>query len=285
MTSKTLECGSHDCSCSVRDVGPFEDTTQGGWGDRADGKADEIFAWIFANTTSHLTLDDKHWDLSAPPLLIGLKTYFFEEMLRTSYKDAADYWSNSTGRRWSTLPLTSNEFSEYPNTMYWYNGTAFDAATIARTGRCVSEDQYQWDFSSLLLLTFCAFTTLFASTLILLQTDVYWNSRNDRDHQSHSLYTDILYVAEELGARFHGNAAEHVRSPKAFERQVEGSKERLYLEVHELPLSRWQERKMLRAAEKARKNEAPRRRSQSSAGEARVLNYENSEHTSSRGPA
>lgn len=78
--------------------------------------------------------------------------------------------------------------------------------------------------------------------------------------------------AEAPRARFHGDVAEHVRSPKAFERQVTGFEEGLCLEVHELSLSGWQERKMLRAANKARKAEAPR-----PSREARILSYEDCE--------
>jgi hypothetical protein len=76
--------------------------------------------------------------------------------------------------------------------------------------------------------------------LILLQTDVYWNSRHNREHQSHSIYTDVLYLAEELKKTFGHNVEDHVRSPKVFDKKVEDWKQGLRLDVRKLPLSRWQ---------------------------------------------
>jgi hypothetical protein len=77
--------------------------------------------------------------------------------------------------------------------------------------------------------------------LIVLQTDVYWNSRHDRDHQSHSIYTDVLYLAEELKNAFGQDVEDHMRSPKAFDKKIGNWKQGLRLDVRELPLSRWQE--------------------------------------------
>jgi hypothetical protein len=76
--------------------------------------------------------------------------------------------------------------------------------------------------------------------LILLQTDVYWNSRHNREHQSRSIYTDVLYLAEELKKTFGHNVEDHVRSPKVFDKKVEDWKQGLRLDVRKLPLSRWQ---------------------------------------------
>jgi hypothetical protein len=87
--------------------------------------------------------------------------------------------------------------------------------------------------------------------LILLQTDVYWNSRHNREHQSRSIYTDVLYLAEELKKTFGHNVEDHVRSPKAFDKKVEDWKQGLRLDVRELPPSRWQEWRQSRAAKRS----------------------------------
>lgn len=126
------------------------------------------------------------------------------------------------------------------------NGTGIDRDTIKRTSRCIADDAYSWGFSSLLLLTFCIYTILFALALMVLQTDVYWNSRHDRDHQYHSMYTDVLYLAKELKAIFGGDVKNHLQSPKAFSKRVQSYKGGLRLEVEDLELSRWQERKISR---------------------------------------
>jgi hypothetical protein len=132
-----------------------------------------------------------------------------------------------------------------------HNGTVLDEALIRKTSRCIAEDAYAWGFSSLLLLTFCCCTIAFAMALILLQTDVYWNSRHDRDHQFHSIYTDVLYLAEELKNTFGQNVEDHLHSPKAFDKKVGEWKQGLRLDVRDLPLSRWQEWRLSRATKRA----------------------------------
>lgn len=60
--------------------------------------------------------------------------------------------------------------------------------------------------------------------------------RHDRDHRSHSIYTDVLYLAEELKNTFGHNIEDHMQSPKTFEKRVERWKQGLRLDVRELPL-------------------------------------------------
>lgn len=79
-----------------------------------------------------------------------------------------------------------------------YEGTPYDEAEIKLSGRCIADKTYSWGFSSLLLLTFCSCTLVFVVILILLETDVYWNSRHDRLNQQFSIYLDIIFLAEEL---------------------------------------------------------------------------------------
>jgi hypothetical protein len=131
--------------------------------------------------------------------------------------------------------------------VYMHGDSLFNATTIKKEGRCVVDDAYSWGFSSLLLLTFCCYTMAFALGLILLQTDVYWHSRHDRDHQSYSIYTDVLFLAEELRAVFGNNTKDHMASPKLFRKKAESTKQGVRLEVSTLPLSRAEEAKSYRS--------------------------------------
>ena len=243
ITNWTLRCARHDCSCTARDVEPSSNPNE----DKNSTK--DI---IFASLASHLTIDSKCWDLDAPPLTIGVRTDIYDGILTDEFlhRDASEYWFSTLG------VFLQEEFVYYNYTpqrsrMYLFNNTHLDEDTIKRAGRCVSEDQYRWGFWSLLLLTFCIFTILFASALIVLQTDVYWSSRHDRVFQSHSLYADILYLAGELKTRLPSENGESMPSPKGFGEEVEHSKERLCTETVDLPLSRWEERKTTQAANPA----------------------------------
>lgn len=208
---------------------------------------------MLPKVTSNITIDGKLWELPAPPLTIGLATWIYNSPRHdpaTTLDNSIDFWAAAT-----TFPyLGTFNFNDQQSSnidVYWNNGTVLDARTIEHTGRCVSEDAYQWGFSSLLLLTFCSATIAFAVVLILLQTDVYWNSRSDRSHQSHSLYADALYLAEELKAAFGRALEDTAPSPEALRRNVERRKQGLRLDVDELPMSRWQERRLSRAAGRA----------------------------------
>ena len=208
---------------------------------------------MMSKVTSNITIDGKRWVLPAPPLTIGLATLIASSPRRdpaTALNNSIDFWANA---RSSTYTSTFHFSGQWPSLIdaYWNNGTVLDQRTIERTGRCVSEDAYQWGFSSLLLLTFCCATIGFAIVLILLQTDVYWNSRSDRYHQSHSLYADVLYLARELKVAFGRDLKDNTPSPEALRKQVERQKRGLGLDVDELPMSRWQERKLSRAAKAA----------------------------------
>jgi hypothetical protein len=255
-TDYTLECARHKCSCSARDVPAFP-SYETGSGYEAFVAARRLN--ISATVTSVISINGTLWELPAPPLMVGIVG---------SSRSRSSSWIDSTtssmrywGRQGQFPDIVQPTFlfsdsSEAPNDVYWNNGTTFDGNTIKRTRRCISEDAYSCGFSSLLLLTFCCFTIAFAVALILLQTDVYWNSRSDRLHQSHSLYTDVLYLAEELKASFGGEA----KSPKTFSKQVERQKHAhaLRLETDGLPLSRWHEWRLARAAKAAtRKGRAP----------------------------
>jgi hypothetical protein len=252
VTQFAIKCARHECSCSARDVQlprvpDIWDSVN--YNEYISTRGPDIFA----NMTSNITIAGQLWELPAPPLEIGLAGYIASQFSGGNFsttKTSMEYWARSEQDESQPVFSGNNRFAVL-NTAYWNNGTVFDVDTIKRTGRCISEDAYSWGFSSLLLLTFCSSTIAFALALILLQTDVYWNSRSDRFHQSHSLYTDVLYLAEELKASFGGDIKESVRSPEAFGKEVEHQKQGLRLEVDGLPLSRWHEWKLAKAAKAA----------------------------------
>jgi hypothetical protein len=135
-----------------------------------------------------------------------------------------DYWSENELENFYSVYKFNNETAGVITT-YWNNGTSLDKDTIKRIGRCISEDAYSWGFSSLLLLTFWCFTIAVASASISLPTDVYWNSSYDHHHQFHSIYIDVLYLAEELKSIFGLNLKDKMRSPRAFGKEVEHQKQ------------------------------------------------------------
>jgi hypothetical protein len=197
--------------------------------------------------SSNITIDGQSWDL-APPLMIGFQSRYSDPHWLTEdyWRDwhgvsARDFWAGTFATPSTTVFMSNGSYTMYQPRIYMHNEILLDEASIIDTGRCIADEAYSWGFSSLLLLTFCCYTIAFTLALIVLQTDVYWNSRYDRDHQSHSIYTDVLYLAEELKNAFGQNVEDHTRSPKAFDRKVGNWRQGLRLDVRELPLSRWQE--------------------------------------------
>lgn len=233
--SYSLNCTSHKCSCSAEyyeDPNYFEDD-------------------IAAHVKSNITINGTPWELPAPPLAISLAINYPYKLSdgKTQYWNASDYWVNGTGVFSNTTVIFANYTTGPAGPIYISDDEEVDEGEIKRTSRCVAEDEYSysWGFSSLILLTFCSYTILFALLLILLQTDVYWNSRHDRNPQSHSIYADMLHLAEEMKAIFGGNVRDHIQSPKKFDKQFKRYKQGLRLEVDDLPLSRWQEWKQSRS--------------------------------------
>jgi hypothetical protein len=236
-TPRSLACASHDCSCSAPSLPP----------DMND-----------SNFVSTITIDGHVWDLPGPSLTIGLTAAFNEPdwLSNKSFEDrdpqnASEFWSGTLAYSSDTMNSLRNLDFGDPKYMYMYNDTLVERATIISKGQCIAEDAYSWGFSSPLLEIFWLYSIAVALALILLQTDVYWNSRHDRDHQSHSIYTDVLYLAEELKNTFGRDVQDHVQSPKAFDKKVGGWKQGLRLDVGELPLSRWQEWRLSRATKRA----------------------------------
>jgi hypothetical protein len=120
--------------------------------------------------------------------------------------------------------------------LWTYNSTVFDDPEVRNSSVCIASDQYSWGFSSMLLLTFCIYTLLFAAALILLQAEVYWYSRSDRLDLSSSIYTDILFLADAIQTRFgHGIWDIPV---KELDKQVRDHRGGISVDVDKLPCSR-----------------------------------------------
>lgn len=73
-------------------------------------------------------------------------------------------------------------------------------------------------------------------TLILLQADVYGNSRSAREVKPHSIYRDILFLANELRARL-GQDAEF-QPIEALEKQIDSCKNGIRVSTDDMPPSR-----------------------------------------------
>jgi hypothetical protein len=191
-----------------------------------------------------INIGGKKWELPGPPLDIGLTGVPFRARLEKSVKstDVRTYWSRSD---WRIDPPGSSytriNSSDGEHTTLIYNNTAVEESFILKTGKCIADDAYSWGFSSLLLLTFCVCSFLFWATLIGLQDNTFRYSRSDRTHQSYSLYTDILYLADELKEFFGPEVCRHSRSPEELDKKIARYKGGLRINTSELPKSRVQE--------------------------------------------
>lgn len=192
--------------------------------------------------TGRVVLNNASWEFMPP---LGLQFFpggvSFDHDSNTADNEinnlssAIDYWSGTS------LAVFDIRYQGRYSSFFMHEDSFFNITTIRNEGRCIVDDAYSWGFSSLLLLTFCCFTMLFALGLIVLQADVYWHSKHDRDHQSYSIYTDVLFLAEELKAAFGENVKDHMQSPKLFRKQVEHTKKGVHLEASTLPLARSEE--------------------------------------------
>lgn len=243
--SYDFDCAFHECSCSMR--ASERASEQLSLCDKKSYPSDRECRKnaLSTMTTSTVVLNGTSWELS-PPLDVHFRVSFSDTRrdqsnINQRCLNVSDCWFGYD------LNLTETEYMQKQRiSAFSHNGTGFNDTTIRETGRCVAEDAYSWGFSSLLLLTFCIYTICFAFALILLQTDVYWNSKYDRVHRSHSIYTDVLYLADELRAEFGSTMQGHAQSPTKVERMVEHAKHGLNIDVTGLPLSRWQEWRLSR---------------------------------------
>jgi hypothetical protein len=233
----TLACVFHDCSCSVRP--------------RVDGRG--YLRYSRANMTSNITILGKHNALSGPPLGILFQYDFGSENVSQSESlgspnitdgmTAGEFWSKGSFDR------SENKLYDFQGnvfTMGLFKGSSYNESFIRNTGVCIANEAYSWGFSSLFLLTFCVYTVFFATALIALQTDIYWNSRLDRNHQSYSIFADILMIAEALKSIPEYNLLELLRSPKAIDEKIGGRKHGIRFDMRGLPLARSDEKWALR---------------------------------------
>jgi hypothetical protein len=223
----TLACAVHDCSCSVAGI-EFGTALD----DRTGFEPYPSTPDLEYSTTSHITLRGVRHSLSAPPLAISVALsppVFLPDRNNTTGMTASDYWAGAYAppkTRWSRLGFSLD------NSLY-------SEDDIMSSGVCIANEAYSWGFSSLLLLSFCTYTFLFAATLIILQSEVYQLSRFDRDHQAYSIYADILWIAEALKSIPGSNLLNLLQSPKALDEKLGGRKHGIRFDVSSLPLCRW----------------------------------------------
>lgn len=159
MTPITLRCARHECSCTPHDVYPPDPDAFAFSSDKRE--------MMLPKATSNITIDGKRCIHPAPSLTIGLAALMSSSPRRdpaTALNNSIDFWADAR----SFTDTNTFYFNGRPSLVdaHWNNGTVLDRQTIERTGRCVSEDAYQWGFPSLLLRTFCSATIAFAIVLI-----------------------------------------------------------------------------------------------------------------------
>jgi hypothetical protein len=170
----------------------------------------------------------------------ALPTSSFRSQLETyrnfsSGMNAGEFWFNESFNR---SDLMTYNFEGDTSTINIFNGSEYSEDFVKRTGVCIASEAYSWGFSSLLLLTFCTYTMLFATTLIVLQAEVYHCSRVDRNHQGYSIYADIFTIAEALKSIPECNPLDLLQSPKTLDKKLGGRKHGIRFNVGSLPHSR-----------------------------------------------
>jgi hypothetical protein len=227
----TLACAFHECSCSIPEM--------------SFGRATGNYSidQLSAKTTSNITINGSRVSLPAPPLNISFGFHHFyskERKSNTGATSASEYWSGTPFSRFTAMRDYQGDYSPASGGIFC-NGFEYTEDFIIETGVCIASEAYSWGSSSLLLLTFCVYTILFAMTLMVLQTDVYWNSRLDRTHQSYSIYADILTIAETLKSIPEYNLLDLLQSPKALDEKVGGRKHGTRFDTRGLQPSRLDE--------------------------------------------
>lgn len=201
------------------------------------------------NLTSNITIGGRQWELPGPPLDIGAPLKFPDDNDFTLGTSAGAIWFNKTfefGLSGNATTTRTGKFDS-PFPKFAYDDTAVDEDAVVATGRCISQKAYAWGFSSLLLLTFCCATTFFAAILLALEFDIYWHGRSSA-HEPHSIYKDVLFLADELRSRFGNDVASF--SKKALENKVAKDKKGIGFELAEQPLSRRQIARLTTATER-----------------------------------
>lgn len=229
----TIACAVHNCSCSTAGT-HFGKTAK-----------HHSIPELSANTTGSITIDGTYIPLAAPPLDIRFSTY--PHVTAPNRSNTIFYHSRS-----------DHQTYDYQRRPYAgeirFDGSTYTKDFVKDSGVCIASDQYSWEFSSLLLLTFCVYTMLFATILIALQTDVYTDSQFDRSHQSYSVYADILTIAEALKSIPEYNLPELLGSPREIDEKIGNRKHGIRFDTRGLPPGRSDEKWALRE-EKLREGE------------------------------
>jgi hypothetical protein len=245
--SLTLACAAHDCSCSI-ELWRADD-----YAIVSNNYASESYSTVgalLANMTSNITIAGAKYALPAPPLDLRFAFNFAlpqsnflsrlsGERNLTDGMDASEFWSNESFNR---SDLATYNFGGAASIMGMYKDTTYTEDFVKRTGICIASEKYSWGFSSLLLLTFCVYTIIFATTLIALQTEVHRHSQFDRDHQSYSIYADILMIAEALKTIPEYDLLQLLQSPKVLEEKLGGRKHGMRFNVSGLRPARYREK-------------------------------------------
>lgn len=133
------------------------------------------------------------------------------------------------------LPEPALSITETWSSWAW-NGKRLDENQLANTSRCVAAGQYSWGFSASLLLTFCAWTIIYAILLLSLELEVYLFSQSQRYSRPYSTYQDVLNIASALTTRFGDNILD--LPPEKLDKMIDRHKGSIRLGIGECPLSR-----------------------------------------------
>ncbi|KAK3621889.1 hypothetical protein LTR56_013407 [Elasticomyces elasticus] len=156
--------------CTVSDYGDYcadDDTGHIG----ASTPADPPLYGTPESIWSNITLNNQTYTLQPPPLDI--------------------VWA-APATTWAVMLGEDPQYGGY-----------FPNASIAETAVCLPGTKYQWGFSAVLLCLFCCMTILFAATLLVLEIEIWLDSRSNLYRQRRSGYRDAVNVVralqEELG--------------------------------------------------------------------------------------
>ena len=153
-------------------------------------------------TDSTLTVGDKIWNLTGPPMHIYTKR----------------------------LPDYSVAYTDGYKT--------FGQDYVHRNGQCQPTNEYQWGFSSLLLFAFCMVTCFATVLLMILYYDAWWNGQADRYDISISMYRDVLDLADKLRTSY--DADVDCMPADALEKEIRRHPIRVGLDTEDLLRSRGQ---------------------------------------------
>lgn len=150
---------------------------------------------------------------------------------------ASEIWSNKAFEVGVSKNATTTRTGAYDTSFpsLAYDNILVNQSSVIDTGRCISQKAYSWGFSSLLLLTFCCDTILFATILLSLEVDIYRHGRSPTHEDTQNIYHDVLFLADQLRSRFGDDASS--LSSKALRSKVANDKMGIGLEVAEQPLS------------------------------------------------